>query len=105
MYAVILNEGKQYPVREGMLLQVDKIQDEVGSSIEFNKLLILESEAGEVQVGAPYLEGAKVQAVVVKHFRDKKIRIIKMKSRKHHDRMTGHRQWYTEVKIVKINAE
>lgn len=103
MYAVIVSGGKQYRVKEGQTIQLEKLEVETGASVEFDKVLMV-SEGDSTQVGTPYLKGHIVKANVVGHGRGDKIRIIKMKRRKHHMKRMGHRQWYTEVKITAIQA-
>ncbi|MDH5190177.1 MAG: 50S ribosomal protein L21 [Gammaproteobacteria bacterium] len=103
MYAVIQTGGKQYRVKEGQTLKVEKIPAEVGASVNIDKVLMV-GEGESVKVGAPYVEGGKVTAKVVEHGRHKKIHIIKFKRRKHHEKRTGHRQDYTELEITGIKG-
>ncbi len=103
MYAVIATGGKQYRVVEGDVIRIESLPTEVGSEIEFDKVLLVEL-SGEISVGSPYLEGGKVSAQVLSHGRGKKIRIIKMRRRKHYRRQMGHRQNYTEVRISTIKS-
>ncbi len=103
MYAVIVSGGKQYRVKEGQLLKLELLPAESGATIEFDKVLMV-TDGDKTLVGAPYLSGAKVKAEVVQTGRAGKIRIIKMKRRKHHMKRMGHRQWFTEVKITGIKA-
>jgi large subunit ribosomal protein L21 len=103
IYAVILSGGKQYRVAEGQRLKLEKLSVEANSSIEFDKVLMV-ANGENIQVGAPYLVGSVVKAEVLEHGRGDKIRILKMKRRKHHMKRQGHRQWYTEVKITGISA-
>lgn len=103
MYAVILSGGKQYRVQEGDLLKVESLPAEVGSTIQFDKILMI--GAGDaIKLGSPFLNGCQVSATVVSHGRSKKIQIIKFRRRKHHEKWQGHRQNYTEVKIAQIQA-
>jgi large subunit ribosomal protein L21 len=101
MYAVIVSGGKQHRVSEGEVLKVEKLQAEVGSSLDIEKVLLVAND-DEVKIGAPVVEGAKVTAEVVSHGRGKKVRIMKFKRRKHHMKQMGHRQWFTELKITSI---
>ncbi|MBY4677923.1 50S ribosomal protein L21 [Marinobacterium arenosum] len=103
MYAVIVTGGKQYRVQEGQTLKVEKLSAEAGSSVEFDRVLLV-GNGDDVKVGAPVVEGAKVAAEVVSHGRGKKVQILKFKRRKHHMKRQGHRQWFTEVKITGING-
>ena len=103
MYAVILTGGKQYKVQEGEKLEIEKLDREVGDTVDFDQVLLIE-QGQEVKIGTPYLEGAKVSAEVIDQDRAKKIHIIKFKRRKHHMKQMGHRQYFTTVKVTSIQA-
>lgn len=103
MYAVILSGGKQYRVQEGDVLKLESLPEEVGSTISFDKILMV-GEGDSVKVGAPYINGGQVSGTVLSQGRHKKIHIIKFRRRKHHEKWQGHRQNYTEVKITQIKA-
>ncbi len=103
MYAVIQTGGKQYRVEEGTYLKIEKLELGVGDSVEFDKVLMYQSDSA-VKVGVPYVDGAKVTATVKSQGRHDKIRIIKFRRRKHHMKHMGHRQYYTEVQITGISA-
>lgn len=103
MYAVILSGGKQYRVKEGDTLKVELLPEEVGTSVNFDKVLVV-GQGKDVKVGRPYVDGGKVAAEVVSTGRHDKVRMVKFKRRKHHMKWQGHRQHYTEVKITKISA-
>ncbi|MDA1342427.1 MAG: 50S ribosomal protein L21 [Proteobacteria bacterium] len=103
MYAGIQTGGKQYRVEEGTYLKVEKLELGIGDSIEFDKVLMFQSDDA-VKVGAPYIEGAKVTATVLSQGRHDKIKIIKFRRRKHHMKQMGHRQYYTEIQISGISA-
>lgn len=103
MYAVIVSGGKQHRVAEGEVLKVEKLQAEAGSTVDFDKVLLVAND-DDVKIGAPVVEGAKVTAEVVSHGRGKKVHIMKFKRRKHHMKRQGHRQWFTEIKITAISA-
>lgn len=103
MYAVILSGGKQYRVEEGDVLKLESLPVEVGSTVDFEKILMV-GEGESVQVGRPYLDKGKVTAKVLSQGRGKKIHIVKFKRRKHHEKWQGHRQNYTEVEITKIKG-
>ncbi|RKD27966.1 LSU ribosomal protein L21P [Caminicella sporogenes DSM 14501] len=103
MYAIIETGGKQYRVQEGDVLFVEKIEAAAGDSIEFDKVLAV-SNNGELSVGAPYVDGAKVTATVVEQGKARKIIVFKYKPKKDYRKKQGHRQPYTKVKIEKINA-
>jgi large subunit ribosomal protein L21 len=102
MYAVIESGGKQHRVKEGESLKLEKIDAATGDSIEFDRVLMVGGD--DVKVGTPLVEGARVTAEVVDHGRHGKIKIVKFNRRKHYRRETGHRQWYTEVRITGISA-
>ncbi|MCB1841387.1 MAG: 50S ribosomal protein L21 [Halioglobus sp.] len=102
MYAVIESGGKQHRVVEGETLKLEKIDVPTGGSIEFDRVLLIGGDS--VKIGTPLVAGGKVTAEVVAHGRHGKIKIVKFNRRKHYRRETGHRQWYTEVKITGITA-
>ncbi len=104
MYAVIESGGKQHRIVPGEKLKLEKLAVEAGQTIAFDKVLLVATEAGGVQVGAPYVAGAKVVATVVSHGRGPKITIIKFRRRKNYRRKQGHRQDFTEVQIQEIVA-
>jgi len=101
MYAVISTGGKQYKVREGESLKVEKLVADEGASVEFDRVLLL-GEGADVQVGTPFIDGGKVTATVEEHGRDKKVHILKFRRRKHHLKRAGHRQSFTRVRITGI---
>ncbi len=103
MYAVIVSGGKQHRVSEGEVLKLEKIEVETGSTVEFDKVLLV-ANGDDVKIGEPVVDGAKVTAEVVSHGRHDKVKILKFKRRKHHMKQQGHRQWYTEVKITGIKG-
>ena len=103
MYAVIVTGGKQYKVSEGDTLFIEKLDVEEGAEVTFDKVLIA-GEGSDVKVGAPTLDGATVEAKVVKNGKAKKIYVFKMKRKKNYRTKKGHRQPYTKVEITKINA-
>ena len=103
MYAVIANGGKQYRVKEGQTLRLEKIDLEAGETVELDEILML-VDGDKINVGKPNISGAKIIAKVEKHGRGDKIEVLKFKRRKHHMKHMGHRQWYTEVKVVEIKA-
>ena len=103
MFAVIKSGGKQHRVVEGETLKLEKIEAEKGSTINFEDVLMI-GNGDDIKIGAPIVEGSKVTAEVVDHGRHEKIKIVKFKRRKHHDKQMGHRQWYTEVKITGISG-
>lgn len=103
MYAIIKTGGKQYRVAAGDMLKVETLNAEVGSQVTLSEVLAV-SDGNELKVGAPFVEGASVTATVVSHGRHDKVRIFKMRRRKHSIKSAGHRQNYTELKIELIAA-
>jgi large subunit ribosomal protein L21 len=101
MYAVIKTGGKQYRVSAGEKLKVEQIPADIGATITFSEVLAVGAGA-DLVVGAPLVSGAKVDASVVEHGRGDKVRIFKLRRRKHYKRSQGHRQNFTEVFISAI---
>ena len=103
MYAVIKTGGKQYRVASGEQVRVESLPADVGAAISFDQVLMV-GEGDQVSVGAPLVSGAKVQATVLSHGRADKVKIFKLRRRKHYQKSQGHRQSYTEVRIDDIVA-
>ena len=101
MYAVIQTGGKQYRVKSGEQVKVELLSAEVGATVSFDRVLML-GEGEGVKVGAPFVNGATVKATVVAQGRGEKVRIFKMRRRKHYAKTQGHRQSFTEVRIDEI---
>ena len=101
MYAIIKSGGKQYRVKTGEQLRVEALSADVGASISLEEVLMV-GTGEDVKVGAPFVSGAKVKATVVSHGRGDKVRIFKMRRRKHYQKSQGHRQSYTELRIDDI---
>ena len=102
MYAVIATGGKQYRVEKDTVLQVEKLEGEPGSTIEFGEVLLF-ADGDNIKVGSPLLKGGKVSATIEKHGKGEKKVIVKFRRRKHYLRQGTHRQQYTQVKIIGIN--
>ena len=101
MKAIIVTGGKQYTVAEGDVLYIEKLNAEAESVVKFDEVLaVLDGENSKI--GAPVVEGAAVEAKVVKNGKGKKITILKYKPKKNEKKKMGHRQPYTKVEIVKI---
>ena len=101
MYAVIEACGKQYKVTKGDVVFFEKLDVEEGKKVTFDKVVLL-SDEGKVEVGAPYVKGIKVEGKVVAHGKGKKIIVFKYKAKKNYKRKQGHRQPYTKVEITSI---
>ena len=103
MYAIIESCGKQYKVAQGDVVFFEKLDAEEGKKITFDNVILV-SEEGKVQVGNPYVKGAKVEGKVISHGKAKKIIVFKMKPKKNYRRKYGHRQPYTKVEITNIQT-
>ena len=103
MYAVITTGGKQYRVSAGEKLKIEQLAVDVGSEIVLDQVLMV-ADGDNVTLGTPLLNGATVKAKVVSHGRGDKVRIFKMRRRKHYRKSQGHRQNYTEIEILGIAA-
>jgi len=103
MYAVIKTGGKQYRVSPGQKIKVEQIPADVDSEITLDQVLMV-GEGESVKIGTPVVSGATVKATVVSHGRHDKIKIFKMRRRKHYQKHQGHRQNYTEIRIEAISA-
>ena len=103
MYAVIKTGGKQYRVSQGETLKIETVVGDVGSAVVLDQVLMI-GNGDTVSVGKPMLSGATVTATIVSNGRGEKIRIFKMRRRKHYQKHQGHRQNYTEIRIDGISA-
>lgn len=103
MYAIVHTGGKQYKIRQGDVLRVEKIPGEVGSPVSFDRVLML-SDGKNVSIGRPVLDNVAVKGHIVGQGKAKKIIVFKYKKRKRYRRKQGHRQQYTEIKIDHIES-
>jgi large subunit ribosomal protein L21 len=103
MYAIIKTGGKQYRVSSGEQVRVETLPADVGAAISFDQVLVV-GAGDDVRVGAPLVSGAQVKATVLGHGRGDKVKIFKLRRRKHFQKSQGHRQGYTEVRIDDIVA-
>jgi large subunit ribosomal protein L21 len=101
MYALVEIKGKQYKAEKGAVLLVDKFDNQAGDKVEFDSVLLISGE-GDTKIGAPYVDGAKVTAVVKSNVKDKKVVVFKFKKRKGYQRTQGHRQNYTLLRVEEI---
>ncbi|GMO59671.1 MAG: 50S ribosomal protein L21 [Treponemataceae bacterium] len=101
MYALFEYKGKQYKAEKGAVIRVDSIDAEKGSAITIDTVLFVNND-GKVSIGAPYVKGASVKAVVDSSFRDKKVLVLKYKAKKDYRRLIGHRQHYTNIVIQDV---
>ena len=103
-FAVVKTGGKQYKVVAGQKIKIERLKNEVGSQIDLDEVL-LHSDGDKITIGKPLLSGATVKAKVISHGRQEKIRIFKLKRRKHSKKQQGHRQDFTEIEIENILKE
>jgi len=103
MYAVVATGGKQYRVREGQILRVEKIPGDIGAPVTFDKVLMY-SDGEAVDIGQPVLENVAVNGHIIEQGKAKKVIVFKYKRRKRYRRKQGHRQQYTAIRIDNINA-
>jgi len=103
MYAIVEIQGNQFKVKENSKLFVNRMNEEEGASVEFDRILLVDNE-GDVQVGQPQIDGAKVTAKVVRHLRGDTKVVFKKKRRKGHQKKNGHRQYLTELQIEGIQV-
>ena len=101
MYAIIQTCGKQYRVSEGDVLSIEKLTAAEGEEVVFDQVLTVVSD-GDIKIGKPVVEGAKVTAKVVEHGKGEKILVFKYKAKSNYRKRQGHRQPYTKVEISKI---
>ncbi len=103
MYAVIKTGGKQYKVTAGEKLKIEQIPADIGQEISLNEVLAM-GHGEQIKVGSPLIQGASVKAVVLAQGRHDKVRIFKMRRRKHYQKRQGHRQNYTQIQIQSIEG-
>ena len=103
MYAVIKTGGKQYRVAAGEKIKVEQIPADIGSEVVLDQVLLV-ANGDDVTMGTPLVGGATVKAKIISHGRGEKVRIYKMRRRKHYRKSQGHRQNYTEIEILGIGA-
>ena len=103
MYAIIKTGGKQYRVATGEKLKVEKLAGDIGSEFLIDEVLLV-GAGDEVKVGTPLVPGASVKAKVLAHGLGDKVKIFKMRRRKHYEKHQGHRQGFTEIEITGISG-
>ncbi|QJC33900.1 50S ribosomal protein L21 [Enterobacteriaceae endosymbiont of Donacia provostii] len=101
MYAIFDSCGKQYKVIQGQNIKLEKITGKIGDEIEFHNILLIYNE-NKLNIGNPLVQGGKIIGKIISHGKNKKIKIIKFRRRKHYRKTQGHRQLFTNVKIIKI---
>ena len=100
MYAIIVTGGKQYKVEVGTEIEVEKLDSEIGTNVDFDVLMMADGDT--VKIGTPVLAGVKAQAEVLEHGKGKKVIVFKYTPKKDYRKKQGHRQPYTKVKILSI---
>ncbi len=107
MYAIIEACGKQYKVSKGDVVFFEKLDAEEGKTVKFENVVLVSEEGKTLEIGTPYVKGAKVEGKVIAHGKGKKIIVFKYKAKKNYRRKQGHRQPYTKVEItsIKLAAE
>ncbi|QCI23367.1 50S ribosomal protein L21 [Buchnera aphidicola] len=103
MYAIFMNGGKQYKVKKGQIIKLEKLNNSVQTQLKFETVLMI-SDNKEVKIGQPILLDSYILADIVCHGRNKKINIIKFNRRKHYKKHQGHRQSFTKVLITEIHT-
>ena len=101
MYAIVNISGKQYKATQGAKLRISRQPGESGAKLSFEEILLI-NNGDSTQIGEPNVGGAKITATILNHGRERKILIYKKKRRKGYQRKNGHRQWYTDVEVQKI---
>ncbi len=101
MYAIVEIAGHQYKVRKDQRIFVNRLDAKEGSKVSFDKVMLTDDN-GKVEVGAPVIEGIKVDAKVVQHTKADKVLVFKKKRRKGYQKMNGHRQYISQIEITKI---
>jgi large subunit ribosomal protein L21 len=104
MFAIVVAGGRQEKVAPGAFVVVDRLEAEPGAEVTFDRILLVETEAGDIVAGKPYVAGATVTGVVEAQTQGRKIRVFKTKRRKQYRRTRGHRSQQTRVRVTSINV-
>lgn len=104
MYAIVETGGKQYRVKQGDKIRVELMKTEEGTSVSLDKVLLVSMDDGNVKVGSPLVDGAKVTAKVLGHGKEDKVVVFKYRRKKNYRRFRGHRQHYTDLLVEGITA-
>jgi len=104
MFAIVEAGGRQEKVTPGAVVVVDRLDLEPGTEYTFDRVLLLETATGDIVTGAPYVTGATVTGVIEEQTQGKKIRVFKMKRRKHYSKTIGHRSELSKVRVKSINV-
>jgi large subunit ribosomal protein L21 len=104
MYAIVDIAGQQFKVEKNQELFVHRLEGKEGGKVEFDRVLLIDNE-GKVTVGAPTIEGARVDAKIISHVKGDKVLVFKKKRRKGYQKLNGHRQYLTKIQIENISAK
>jgi large subunit ribosomal protein L21 len=104
MFAIVEAGGRQAKVEPGVVVVIDRLEADPGAEVTFDKVLLVETTGGDIVTGTPFISGASVTGVVEAQTRGKKVRVFKMKRRKHYRRTQGHRTDQTRVRVTSINV-
>lgn len=102
MYAILKSGSRQFRVQAGQMIDVDRLDAEEGSTLELGEVLAISNDLGELTVGTPFVEGARIKAKVMRHHKGEKILVLKYKPKVRYRKKTGHRQLFTRVRIAEI---
>ncbi len=103
MYAIVEIAGQQFKAEKGRKLYVHRLPGEENSAVSFDKILLIDND-GQVNVGAPVVKGARVDATILRHLKDDKVLVFKKRRRKGYQTLNGHRQYLTQIEIQEITA-
>ncbi|MBU0487581.1 MAG: 50S ribosomal protein L21 [Bacteroidetes bacterium] len=103
MYAIVDIAGQQFKVKQGQNLFVNRLEGEEGTAVEFEKVMLIDND-GQVTLGAPTIDGAKVKATILSHLKGDKVLVFKKKRRKGYRKLNGHRQYLSRIEINAIDA-
>jgi len=103
MYAIVTIAGQQFKVQKDQKIFVHRLEGNEGDKLEFDRVLLVDNN-GQVKVGTPVVNGAKVSATVLKHLKGDKVLVFKKKRRKGYQKCNGHRQYFSQIQINEINA-
>ncbi len=104
MYAIVDLAGKQYRVEEGQKVYVHRLEGDLGSTVTFEKVMMIDAD-GKMSIGQPVIEGASVSATILDHLKGDKVLVFKKKRRKGYQKLNGHRQYLSQIRIDTISAK
>ncbi|WP_343128059.1 50S ribosomal protein L21 [Buchnera aphidicola (Takecallis taiwana)] len=101
MYVIFAHGGKQYQAQKGQIIKLEKVNSETGVKLHIDNILMI-VDKNNIQIGKPHVMNSSIVSQIIRHGRKKKVQIIKFKRRKHYKKQQGHRQYFTEIKIIDI---